>query len=169
MILSNAYRTQLQNPPMISLYSSPDLAHYPTFTTRSLKFEVDNMQYSSVEQYMCYNKAKLFDTQEVADSIYAMDDPKDQKFRAKKLANFNATSWDDQSEDILMKALRSKFSQHEELKKFLLATGTTTIGEASAHDTKYGIGIALRNPNAMNTDRWRGGKSIGCITNESAR
>ena len=49
-----------------------------------------------MEQYICYHKAKLFDTQEVADSIYAMDDPKDQKFRAKKLANFNATSWDDQ-------------------------------------------------------------------------
>ena len=53
----------------------------------------------------------------------------------------------------LMNALRSKFSQNEELKKFLLATGTTTIGEASAHDTKYGIGLSLRNPNPMNTDR----------------
>ena len=28
---------QLQNPPRISLYSYADLAHYPTFTTRSLK------------------------------------------------------------------------------------------------------------------------------------
>ena len=109
----------------------------------------------------CIQRRVHFAEHEVADSIYAMDDPKDQKFRAKKLANFNATSWDDQSEDILMNALRSKFSQNEELKKFLLATGTTTIGEASAHDTKYGIGLSLRNPNAMNTDRWRGENLLG--------
>ena len=119
-------------------------------------FDVDDTTYSSVEQYLCFKKALLFDTKQVAEEILSMNEPKFMKRRAKRLANFNAKTWEAEAGDILMTALDAKFSQDRELRDELLSTGNSTIGEACSHDLLFGIGLSLHNPNAVDKSRWRG-------------
>ena len=64
----------------------------------------------------------------------------------------------------------AKFTQNDHLKNVLLSTGATVLGEASTHDLLFGIGLSLRNPNAMDSRRWRGkdlqGKTLMVVGDE---
>ena len=120
------------------------------------RFEVDDVDYNSVEQYLSVHKAMLFDTAEVAKGIMRLDKPEEQKKRVKKLKNFNHDIWSRQAGPILDKALFAKFSQNENLKDYLIKTGSTTLGEASAHDRLFGIGLSIHNPNALDLEKWHG-------------
>ena len=122
---------------------------------------VDGITFNSAEQFLCYQKALLYDSAEVAAEILSLDDPKLIKQRAKRLANFDEASWHDRAGDILKIALMAKFTQNDHLKGELLSTGTTILGEASTHDLLFGIGLSLQNPNAMDTARWRGDNMQG--------
>ena len=117
---------------------------------------IDDRDYSSVEQYLSYKKALLFGSNELAEQLLIIRDPRVLKQRVKRLANFDHAKWETESGDILMTALNAKFSQDDDLRDELLSTGDTAIGEASPHDLLFGIGLSLHNPNAVNASRWRG-------------
>ena len=85
-----------------------------------------------------------------------MDDPNAQKQRVKHLARFDQDSWKDRVDVLLKAGLIAKFTQNDHLKAELLSTADTVLGEACAHDTLFGIGLSLHNPNAMDPARWRG-------------
>ena len=106
-------------------------------------------------KYLCYKKASLFDSNDVAKEI-SKSDPKLMRNRASRLANLNAKTWEVKFGEILTTALHAKFSQDDDLKAELLSTGDTAIGEACSHDLLFGIGLSLHNPNAMDISRWRG-------------
>ena len=125
------------------------------------KFAVDDISFSSVEQHLSYHKALLYDTKEVADELLNIHDPVDQKKRVNNLTKFNPMTWKHQAEDILKAGLTAKFSQNAYLRDALLSSGELTIGEASAHDIIFGIGLSLQNPNAMDPSRWRGNNMQG--------
>ena len=119
-------------------------------------FNVDDIDYSSAEQYISYHKALLYDTTDVAAKILHINDPKQQKQLAKRLAKFDQNSWDEHAGPILKSGLKAKFDQNDELMSELLSTGDTILGEACSHDLLFGIGLSLHNPNAMNRSSWRG-------------
>lgn len=50
-----------------------------------------------------------------------------------------------------------------DLKRALLATGGTTLVEASPGDTIWGIGLRASNPKASRRDQWRGTNWLGEI------
>ncbi len=54
-----------------------------------------------------------------------------------------------------------KFSAHEELRAFLLATGDRVLVEASPVDRVWGIGIAADDERAADPERWRGPNLLG--------
>ena len=130
------------------------------------KFEVEGQSFTSSEQYLAYKKALLFDSQSVADEILLIDEPKLQKLKVKHLPKFQSETWTDHARTFLKTALSAKFSQNQNLKEHLLATGTTNIGEASTHDILSGIGMSLHNPNALNPQRWRGKNLMGSVLSE---
>ena len=152
-------QSTINNPPVIrksdevTIFFTKDC---PLSNFHSCEFEIDGVGYLSVEHYLCYQKALLYDTEEVANEIFAMTEPNLQKQRAKRLAKFDQLSWNRKAGDILKTALSAKFAQNENLLRQLISTGDTVIGEACAHDTMFGIGLSLQNPNAMNVARWRG-------------
>ena len=120
------------------------------------QFEIEGLRFSSVEKYLCYKKALLFDSRDVASDLLTINEPKDLKRRVKRLPNFDADRWATEAGSILMNALLAKFSQNTDLRDELLATGDSLIGEACSHDLLFGIGLSLFNPNAMDSSRWRG-------------
>ena len=122
---------------------------------------IDGIDYSSVEQYLCHQKALLFDSAQVAAEMLYIEDPKLLKQRAKNLAKFDRETWITKVGDMLKVALMAKFTQNTALKDALLATGDKTLGEACTHDLLFGIGLSMQNPNAMDPTRWRGGNLQG--------
>jgi hypothetical protein len=54
-----------------------------------------------------------------------------------------------------------KFSQHPELRKFLLGTAGRVLVEASPVDRVWGIGLAQDDPRATKPAQWRGLNLLG--------
>ena len=56
-----------------------------------------------------------------------------------------------------------QFGQNPVLKEQLLATGNTTLVEASPRDRTWGIGLGSSNPKATDRRMWRGSNWLGEI------
>jgi len=61
----------------------------------------------------------------------------------------------------LFKAIWLNFSQNDQLKDFLLATGQRVLVEASPLDTIWGIGLGQDNPKAQHPQTWHGENLLG--------
>ena len=59
-----------------------------------------------------------------------------------------------------------KFSQHDELSAKLCATGDLVIGETIKNDNYYGIGMSLRDKNAVDITKWQKNKLGKILANE---
>ncbi len=103
----------------------------------------------------------MFGADDVAHKIMEMSEAVDMKRSAKLIKNFNDSTWKEQARDILQTALAAKFTQNEEMKTALLATGDTVLGEASPTDTFFRIGLSLNNPKATDQRKWRGDNLLG--------
>ncbi|SUY42887.1 NADAR family protein [Clostridium perfringens] len=75
--------------------------------------------------------------------------------------NFNENIWNERKIDIVVKGNIEKFSQNEELKKFLLNTKNKIIVEASPYDSIWGVGLSVNNENITNPNKWSGKNLLG--------
>jgi ribA/ribD-fused uncharacterized protein len=89
---------------------------FPLSNFYSCNLIIDDLNYNSVEQYICHQKALLFDDAEVAAEILSMDDPNALKQRAKHLTRFDQDSWKDRVGVLLKAGLNAKFTQNDHLK-----------------------------------------------------
>ena len=135
--------------------------HCPLSNFFQCEFTHEDHQYSSVEQYLSYRKAILFDERGLADQCLQTNDPKTQKHKVSKLKKYNFEAWNKHAAEILQPVLMSKFSQNEHLTASLLATGSTEIAEASAYDSLFGIGLSLNSPDAVVKAKWKGSNIQG--------
>ena len=122
---------------------------------------IDGLQYNCCEQFMMAEKARLFGDDEILDLIMASDDPRTQKHLGRKVKGFVLETWESKCRDIVYKANLAKFTQNPELKAMLLATGSKRIVEASPLDRVWGIGLAEKDNDAPNPDKWRGTNWLG--------
>ena len=119
-------------------------------------FCVDDIKYSSAEQFMMAHKALLFNDLEIYDEILKESNPAKVKALGRLVKGFIKKRWDEASFDIVVKGNIAKFSQNPKLHEFLLATGSKIIVEASPRDLILGIGLSKDNPSAQNPFEWRG-------------
>ena len=106
-------------------------------------------------QHRMYNKAILFDDQEVADKIALEPDPGKQKALGRKVKGFDNKIWNAKREKIVEDGNWWKFTQSKEgdLKKMLLETGDRLLAEASPYDRIWGVGYGAANAEA-NRENW---------------
>ena len=104
-------------------------------------FKIDGITYYTAEQYMMSQKALLFNDNETNLKIMKEKDPKTYKALGRQVKNFDPSIWDKNKFEIVVKGNTAKFSQNEELKKFLLNTNDKILVEASPHDKIWGIGM----------------------------
>lgn len=116
--------------------------------------ESNGKTYVTCEQYMMAEKARLFGDKESESKIMASKNPREQKSLGRKVIPFDATRWEEAREEIVFQANLAKFSQREDLKEMLLATGDKTIAEASPRDAIWGIGMAEDHPNVTDQTVW---------------
>lgn len=124
-------------------------------------FTVDGIEYKTAEHWMMAKKALLFNDMAIHDAIIQADKPAVAKALGRKVKPFDAAVWDQHGYNLVVEGNYHKFSQHEALQQFLLATGDGIIVEASPVDYIWGIGMAQDNPNAMHPEKWKGRNLLG--------
>ena len=127
--------------------ASPLSNHHPS------PFTVNTAKYSSMEQYIMYQKCLLFGDTDNGVKVMQTDDPVKQKAIGKKVANFDKNQWENAVPQIILLGLRSKFAQNPRCAKFLKDTGDKVIGEA-CESKFWGIGMGLRHENLWDQRRW---------------
>lgn len=81
----------------------------------------------------------------------------------REVRNLNQDIWRKEAKDIVYKGNYAKFTQNENLKKFLLKTEGTTLVETSPSDIIWGIGLSEDHPDRFNREKWRGTNWLGEI------
>ena len=59
------------------------------------------------------------------------------------------SDWEEVKEQVMLKALRAKFSHHQDLREQLLATGNLHLAEASPCDYYWGTGKSGKGKNRL--------------------
>jgi ribA/ribD-fused uncharacterized protein len=127
------------------------------------KFQVNNVTYNCMEQYMMAQKARLFQDHGIYKKIMNSNDPKYIKNLGRQVKNFDAKIWDKHKYSIVFNGNLSKFLQNPIMKKALLDTGTAMIGEASPYDRVWGIGLSAQEASKKDPSEWPGQNLLGRI------
>lgn len=117
--------------------------------------------YQTAEHFMMAGKARVFNDETILAKILNESEPKEVKALGRLVKDFDPVIWDLHKYEIVKKANWLKFSQHTDLKNFLLSTDNQVIVEASPFDAIWGIGTGENNPKAKFAATWRGGNLLG--------
>ena len=120
------------------------------------EFKVDSIQFSSMEQYMMYKKAIVFNDTKIAKEILETTDVSKIKALGRQVSNYSDTYWSGVRQIIVYKGLLAKFSQNDDLKKILLNTGNDILAECAVQDKIWGIGLSMKDTNRCDMAEWRG-------------
>ena len=124
-------------------------------------FKVDSIQFSSMEQYMMYKKAIVFNNTKITKEILETTDVSKIKALGRKVSNYDDTYWNGVRQIIIYKGLLEKFSRNEDLKKRLLNTGNDILAECAVQDKIWGIGLSMKDVNRWDMEKWRGENLLG--------
>ena len=125
------------------------------------KFTVNDVDFSSMEQYMMYKKAVCFGDKDMANKILATDDVAYIKELGRKVSGFDNHVWNGMRQIIVYEGLVAKFTQNPELKKSLLDTGNAVLAEAAVNDKIWGIGLSMSDPKRLDPSEWKGQNLMG--------
>ncbi len=124
-------------------------------------FEVNGQIYKTAEHWMMAEKARLFNDLEILERIFKAKNPAEAKKLGRLIRGFDARIWDENKFQIVVQGNYHKFSQHKNLKDFLLNTQDRILVEASPVDSIWGIGMAQDNSNIENPLLWKGQNLLG--------
>lgn len=127
------------------------------------EFTVEGITFSSMEQYMMYKKAMLFQDRETAGKILQTDDVAEIKALGRGVRNFDDQIWIKSREEIVYKGVLEKFRQNPELSAQLKETGEDVIAECAVKDRIWGIGLSMKDEDRFCMDRWKGQNLLGKI------
>jgi len=124
-------------------------------------FIEDQFEYLTAEHYMMAEKARLFEDQSILDQILKSNSPGEAKELGRQVKNFEQQVWSKHRCEIVIKGNYLKFSQHPDIRKYLIQTKERVIVETSPIDTIWGIGLDKNHINAENPKQWRGLNLLG--------
>lgn len=125
------------------------------------KFTVNDVDFSSMEQYMMYKKAVCFGDKDMANKILATDDVAEIKAFGRLVANYNESYWNGVRQIVVFEGLTAKFSQNEDLKAKLKATDNSILAECAVKDRIWGIGLSMNDPDRLKIYKWKGQNLLG--------
>lgn len=128
---------------------------------------VDGILFNSVEQYMMYRKAKLFNDIETMKKIIKEDIPQNQKILGRQVKYFDSGIWDDNKIGIVYTGCYNKFI-NTELEPIIEEYSGYEFVEASPKDTVWGIGLSIDDEDIVNEEKWRGENLLGKILTKVA-
>lgn len=126
-------------------------------------FCLNDMKFSSVEQYMMYSKARCFKDIVVAEQIMKTNDVATIKSLGRSVSHYDDVIWSQVREKIVFDAVKAKFSQNADLQQLLLNTGDAILAECAVKDLIWGIGLSMKDPNRFDMNKWRGENLLGKV------
>ena len=124
-------------------------------------FVVDGQTYPTAEHWMMAGKARLFDDPAGLAAVLATSDPDAARTAGRSVRNFDEQRWNAARFDLVVAGNLAKFTQHADLREYLLSTGDRVLVEASPYDRIWGIGMAPANPTVRRPSAWRGLNLLG--------
>lgn len=124
-------------------------------------FEIDGIKFSSMEQYMMYKKAMLFEDDEIAQKILETSDVGKIKALGRQVRNYDDIFWNGLRQIIIYEGLIEKFRQNDDLKNKLLATENHILAECAVLDKIWGIGLSMKDEKRFDTNEWKGQNLLG--------
>ena len=124
-------------------------------------FVVDGIEYKTAEHWMMAQKALLFDDKDIFAKIIPAKTPAEAKKLGRKVSQFDETLWLEKRSEIVVAGNLHKFSQHADLKTFLLNTKDRVLVEASPVDRIWGIGLSADDEKSQNPLLWKGLNLLG--------
>lgn len=125
------------------------------------EFTVNGITFSSMEQYMMYQKAACFKDEEIAEKILATTDVAVIKALGRQVKGYNDGYWNGVRQLLVYEGLKEKFVQNEDLKKQLLDTEDSILAECAVNDRIWGIGLSMQDSNRLEPEKWRGQNLLG--------
>lgn len=141
-------------------------AHDPLSNWYIADFQVKNLRFNCVEQFMMFCKAKLFGDEAAAAKILAAPHPKAQKAIGRTVAGYDEATWVERRSRIVALGCYAKFSQNPALKEALLETGESLLVEASPWDRIWGVGLGENDPRILDQSQWQGLNLLGQALSE---
>lgn len=124
-------------------------------------FCVRDRKFSSMEQYMMYQKAVLFQDTEIAEQILQTTDVGKIKTLGRLVKNYEDAIWSGMRQVIVYQGLLEKFRQNDELKQKLLATQDHILAECAVQDKIWGIGLSMKDERRFDRKEWQGQNLLG--------
>lgn len=125
------------------------------------EFQVDDMKYSSMEQYMMYQKAVLFQDNDIAEQIMMTDQVGAIKGLGRNVRHYDEHVWNGRRQIIVYRGLTEKFMQNSALREELLATGEAVLAECAVQDRIWGIGLSMKDERRFDMREWQGQNLLG--------
>jgi ribA/ribD-fused uncharacterized protein len=126
-----------------------------------VEFTYADIRYSSMEQYMMYQKAVCFQDERTASLIRKTDDVAKIKALGRQVSGYDENTWNGVRQIVVYEGLLAKFSQNEELNRQLLATSDATLAECAVRDRVWGIGLSMNDPKRNDKANWKGQNLLG--------
>lgn len=133
------------------------------------KFEVNGRMFSSMEQYMMYEKAQTFGDQGIAEKIMETDEAGKIKRLGRAVKNYQETIWNGVRQIRIYEGLLAKFGQNQELLKKLLDTNDAILAECAVRDLVWGIGLSMKDEKRFDLKEWKGQNLLGYALMEVRR
>lgn len=124
-------------------------------------FAVNGVRFSSMEQFMMYQKAIYFHDAEKAQQILATDEVSLIKEYGRQVAGYRENIWNGIRQIVVYEGLMAKFSQNSVLCKKLLDTQDAILAECAVKDLIWGIGLSMRDKKRLEMEQWRGQNLLG--------
>jgi ribA/ribD-fused uncharacterized protein len=124
-------------------------------------FTVNNIEYKTAEHWMMAQKAILFNDTITFEKILQSKTAAEAKKLGREVTRYNDEIWLKNRYSIVKEGNYHKFSQHSDLREFLLNTNNRILVEASPVDAIWGIGMAADNPEITNPQNWKGLNLLG--------
>lgn len=125
------------------------------------EFTVDEICFTSMEQFMMYRKAKCFHDDETAEKILQTEDVARVKELGRMVTGYDDHMWSGIRQIVVYEGLIRKFTQNQELCEALLATGDAILAECAVKDRIWGIGLSMKDPNRFDMAQWNGQNLLG--------
>jgi ribA/ribD-fused uncharacterized protein len=124
-------------------------------------FTVDGVAYATAEHWMMAGKARLFRDADAEHRALSAVHPKAAKDAGRGVRGFDEAVWVRERFALVAEGTLHKFSQHPDLRDYLITTGRRVLVEASPVDRVWGIGLSADDPDAPRPDAWRGLNLLG--------
>ena len=125
------------------------------------RFVVTGTEFSSMEQFMMYKKARSFGDDDAAIRILEAEEPAIIKALGRRVTGYDDNTWNGIRQIVVYQGLLEKFRQNNDLKEKLLKTGKSILAECAVKDKIWGIGLSMEDPDRFEKTKWKGQNLLG--------